>query len=372
MKTLKISFLMGLLICLLLINSVSAELFNKTYKGGEYETSQIYYNTDSTANLHEPIMYFTTNGDWQNYAGIYYIGVDTPSGITYTGGEDQNIPFTLSYAGVTYATGTVDIVNKNYIGGVYQGLIIAFFISDFDVEGLNRHVPINSKLTLNLGNGNKFYSQYFSSLTSVNIIQGDTSQSFHFVKSNGYHPSGSVFYVTARNSYFKLNLYSDFYDDQVNSLSINSNGDFINVVGYSDKNKTFEVFNHYNSEERTYNFVTLPIYIESTLPNGNIMDDVLEIEPEANTINVLTHVFSSADNSLIGGATVTFNATDASGDNQTKTLATGEGIFVLQHGVTYDFFAEAEGYSMQIGSTPQPSFYGDTQFAVYMSPAAAA
>jgi hypothetical protein len=364
MKTLKISFLIGLLICLLFIGSVSADTYEETFEDSVY----VYNGMTSSCvnwpkNVYLNNLYIAEASPAAATTGLYFYTFESGNSadLLETDIVDAKVTF-FNDSGKTNEIGTGTFnARSTYTTGAKSGFDIWIFFDDFDNNQItSNYVPF----TVTGGNPHLYSYCHQGSITTNTNADGLTMGIC----------AASVVYGDHQTV---------IKDDWEQSLSIETDNYYLNMVTLIRNYKYSELYIYDESEatlKYDYNYFDLDSYVKGipysiklTNPYGTVFERDLLLDSDIiETINVLTHVFSTADNSLIGGATVTYNATDGSGDNQTKTLATGEGIFVLQHGVTYDFFAEAEGYSMQIGSTPQPSFYGDTQFAVYMSPAAAA
>ncbi|WOF15993.1 hypothetical protein F1737_04385 [Methanoplanus sp. FWC-SCC4] len=366
MKNRNLSIILtGLLIISILAVPVSAEVFEKVYEDKKGQTVQPDYTASNiyTSSWSSDNVYFYNK--WEDYSGLYYFAISSTSpNIRLTSNQDvDNIPFTIKYGSKIYASGKFSYREKfNYLNQ-YSGFEIWFLFDEFKSEELiNDNVPISSKLQID--------SVYdFNGKHGSGLTLSDYKQSIRLVQSGTgtyQYPDIQGFIVTATSAKWKLKLHSDFQPDQVNYINAEKYG-FVSNITLKNENGDI-LFNDKTSDDYNYHFVNIPLYLEIENPFGKKYNEILGSETSSpDEVNILTHVYSTADKSLIGGATVTYNATDGS-DTQTKTFSSGEGIVKLKSNLEYSVTASADGYRMQEGSAPTVSFSQDTQFGLFLTP----
>lgn len=386
-KNKKINLILTGLICLCLnfaTMPVLAYDVSENYGDSEYNvlqqniigTSWLYASVNMYATLYSP------TDSWTDFNGLYYMAlssdqIDSVSLPAGTEDEEDNFPIELRNSGYTIFTGDMSWRISRGLLNNPTHIDIWINIDEPDISYLN---------TLGIAPSANMYqfwdtthdtqlqlARISTKLKDDVIIQIGADKPFISFADKQGSPAQINGVYGGLNIYAALNTWSvsikssDFDYNKSNELEINSYSNKVNVTLY-DESDYLVTFSD-AAGWRTINYFGLPYNVKFLNPIDSEIEYTLELKgtQTENTVKILTHVYSTADNSLIGGATVTYNATDGS-DLQSKTLPTGEGIFTLLKNVEYIESAEAEGYIPQTSTDWTAIFPGDTQSAIYLTP----
>lgn len=366
--------LIGLFVVLMFSSPVSADIFSKTYKS---ESGYAYYQNSytTTGNSYSPYpIGIKFSNAWNNYKGLYYVGMEIDAtGLSWNGGDYLNgEPFTLSYNDITYATGTMSVVKEyDSATGYFTTLRLWGYFDNFDVAKLvSDGVPETACLKLNIASYTLSKGNYQVPVWGNTVINpqesGDTAIQMYIGGYGSAYKTADFIVVTQYNNY-QLDIYSDYTPNNQNEITINSHDIYMLVRGYYSNGAL--AFYSYDAGERSFQYFDLPLNVTSTLPDGQVVSDIIGegLTPTSNTVSIITRVYSLADNSLIAGSKVYYRSLDGS-DLVNQTLPSGTGEFHLQKGLRYEFWAEASGYENQTSIPDQAAFYADSGNEIRLTP----
>jgi hypothetical protein len=186
--------------------------------------------------------------------------------------------------------------------------------------------------------------------------------------------------------YFAIHTYSNYFGQSDTQCITNYNwesdisgsylGDLPSSItlsryqvqtNFTLRNRAGEIlYTDYSDQDIDYDFFESEYSYNLTSPKGRIYtQSFFNPEPENETISVLASVLSTADYSLIGGATLYFNSTV---HNVSRTLQNGYGLFTLYPNVEYTVSGSAEGYREQTSVHEQITFLADSPYDLLLTP----
>ncbi len=365
MKPSNLILIAGLLICCLIcaaVPAVSAETFSDHYAESEYSRTELTYSpsgSGTSGTSSQLYLYFPdTSTNYENAFFLTYIGSNIR--ITKNGsyGDYRNIPVTIAGYSATLSYDETE----NFLGQYVKSYIGIYFDNPENVESLSGYQLIS------------FSSEYspsislpgmFSGYIDQNIdLHGSIQHRVYFAAYNYGYYFGASDTQCITNYNWESDISGSYLGDLPSSITLSR---YQVQTNFTLRNRAGEIlYTDYSDQDIDYDFFESEYSYNLTSPKGRIYtQSFYNPEPEEDTISVLASVLSTADDALIGGATLNFNSTV---QNVSQTLTSGYGLYTLYPGVEYTVSASAENYQEELSTNPTITFGGDSRYDYYLKP----
>ena len=369
MKPSNLSLIAGLLIiCLIcaVVPAVSAETFEIQYNEPRVGSDEYSVSITDSRNTGEYELFYITDSK-EKYTGLRFLS-----------NRVQSTGFYKTISGNSiYAADNIPIRLYADSGRTISiGSALISWDTSYNILGS----PIRTDTWVNFDNfeynklsGSTIYfepeipSQYFRllSIPTGNIDNSGSSSFFGniYLKAQSSFSSGQFVAVYAGNGW-ENTIFGTHSDAEISHIDLIRNGNKSNFTVYYGSNVYIQDYSNNNISRdipaKYYTYV-----IVSSLSGTEYTDTFDPIIDTGPTISVLASVLSTADDALIGGATLNFNSTS---HNVSQTLTSGYGLYTLYPGVEYTVSASADNYQEELSTNPTIIFGGDSRYDYYLKP----
>ena len=370
MKACKLSIiLLLLLISCISIPTVSAETFEKTYvdeiQNTHRYTMQKYDDLTSSGTvkniyLHNPV---------ENYKGLKFLSVYSDGLIWYKDGELKSFVTPISI--YNHPAELQVTINKNILNGFSS----SFTVIIFEEENIS-DLPTGVYIPITFEDGEhtytNTYSRYYTGSyyshpnpgLTVSTTTNDILTTVSFGDSGVYLSGGDYQVYTKTTWENKINCE---YGIEFSSITLDRLGYYSRLNIYNLDGEL--IITDYSSDSYNTNIFSEELNFSIISTANNVFSELLQVvdtdDDTDETVSVLASVLSTADDALIGGATLNFNST---AHNVSQTLTSGYGLYTLYPGVEYTVSASADNYQEELSTNPTIIFGGDSRYDYYLKP----
>jgi hypothetical protein len=374
MKPSNLSLIAGLLlICLCAASPASAIYYDINYTD-EYSGLSSYVlpssSSYSSATTHI-LLYLEDSATPYKYNGLYFLGVTFTTGTTQIQDYDtslridsaSSIPIIL-YSDVarTNQIGTADIswnTEYNYLGSAVS-TDLWMHISNFDYTEISGHL-----IYFDCVDPDQMFRFYtLSTGPAFSTIPGSdpTVGRAAIIRGTAYYAAGT-YNVVIKGAEWEQQISGTHSDGMISQILLDRQNSYSNFTVYDDS-QTF--IQDYSTNNLDYDILAEYYTYRIVSPYGTIFtESFLPDIPVTPTVSILASVLSTADDALIGGATLNFNST---AHNVSQTLTSGYGLYTLYPGVEYTVSASADNYQEELSTNPTITFGGDSRYDYYLKP----